>query len=310
MSLALLFPGQGVQHAAMLPWLDDEPAAKPVLAGMAAHIGLDWRSRLHDEHWASSNRVAQPLMTGIALAAWRVLRARLPRPAMVAGYSVGELAAFSVAGLYDTATAMELAHRRAELMDASGSAEPAGLLSVRGVAVGRIDELCARFGVSIAIDLDVERCVLGGTLAALANATLQLQVSGAELMPLRVRVASHTDAMGRAATAFAAMLEPMSLPDGECLVICNLDGVARRDAAWLKAALARQIDHTVQWSKCMTTLAERQPNCVLELGPGTTLSRLLTSSFPAISVRSADEFHSAQAIVDWVRRAVAAEDAI
>ncbi|MEP7102214.1 MAG: acyltransferase domain-containing protein [Burkholderiales bacterium] len=310
MSLALLFPGQGVQHAAMLPWLDDEPDAEPVLARMAAQLGADWRARLHDDNWASRNEVAQPLMTGVALAAWRVLKDRLPRPAMVAGYSVGELAAFSVAGLYDASTAIELARQRAALMDACDSAEPAGLLSVRGASVARVDELCARFGVSIAIDLGVERCVLGGSLAALAAATPQLQASGAELTPLRVRVASHTAAMAAAATAFAAALEPMAWPNAECLVVCDLDGVARRDAASLKHALARQIDHTVQWRRCMTTLAERRPDCVLELGPGTTLGRLLTSSCPDITVRSADEFHSAQAIVDWVRRAVGPDRAL
>ena len=37
MTLALLFPGQGVQHAAMLPWLEAEPLAAAVLAVMATH---------------------------------------------------------------------------------------------------------------------------------------------------------------------------------------------------------------------------------------------------------------------------------
>ena len=83
-------------YAGMLPWLEAEQDAGSVLAGIRSNLGEDWRARSLDEDWSSSNQIAQPLMTGVALAAWQALKNRLPRPAVVAGYSVGELAAFSV----------------------------------------------------------------------------------------------------------------------------------------------------------------------------------------------------------------------
>lgn len=305
MSLALLFPGQGVQYAGMLPWLEAEPEAVSVIAEIRSNLGDDWRARSLDEDWSSSNQIAQPLMTGVALAAWQALKNRLPRPAVVAGYSVGELAAFSMAGLFDAKTALALARRRAELMDASGGAQPGGLLSVRGLGVAKMGALCARSDLAIAISLGDDHCIVGGTLTALAAAMPALQEAGAELTPLRVRVASHTRAMAAAAIEFAATLQPMQWPHSNCVVVCDLDGVGRRDALSLKHALARQIDHTVAWRRCMTTIAERQPRCVLEVGPGTTLSRLWAASFPQIPARSVDEFQGADAIVDWVERALA-----
>jgi len=69
MSLALLFPGQGAQHPAMLSWLDHEPAARDTLALIDAGLGADWRSRLEDQTWSSSNTTAQPLSR-----AWQSLR--------------------------------------------------------------------------------------------------------------------------------------------------------------------------------------------------------------------------------------------
>ena len=73
MSLVLLFPGQGVQHAAMLPWLDAHPRAAAPLAALAQSLGADWRARLADEAWVTSNAIAQCLMTGASLAVWQVL---------------------------------------------------------------------------------------------------------------------------------------------------------------------------------------------------------------------------------------------
>jgi [acyl-carrier-protein] S-malonyltransferase len=306
MTLALLFPGQGVQHAAMLPWLEAEPLAMPLLAAVAAQLGDDWRTRLSDEEWASRNEVAQALLTGVSLAAWAALAPRLPRPSMVAGYSVGELAACSAAGAFDAPTAVRLAAQRAELMDRSaGDDTPGGLLAVSGVHAAQLDELCARFGLAVAIRIGVDRGVIGGPLVALDAIAPALIARGGELTRLRVRVASHTPAMAAAARAFAALIDPMPWQRSTCVVVCDLDGAGRRDAASLKRALAQQIDHPLEWGRCLETLAERQPRCVLEVGPGSSLARMWSAAVPDVPVRSVDEFQSAAAVVDWVQRTLA-----
>jgi len=57
----------------------------------------------------------------------------------------------------------------------------------------------------------------------------------------------------------------------------------------------------VRWDACMDTVAERRPDAVLELGPGTTLARLWRERHPAIPVRSCDEFRNVEEIVAWLR---------
>ena len=91
MSVALLFPGQGTQHPAMLPWLEADDAAAPVLARVAQAIGADWRAHAADTAWSQSNAIAQPLVTGVSIAAWCALAPGLPRVVAIAGYSVGEI---------------------------------------------------------------------------------------------------------------------------------------------------------------------------------------------------------------------------
>jgi [acyl-carrier-protein] S-malonyltransferase len=268
---------------------------------MASQLGADWRAHLVDEAWAERNTVAQPLLTGIALAAWAVLAPQLPQPVAVAGYSVGELAAFSVAGLFDADTALDLAAQRAAWMDACTSDETGGLLAVQGVGAAPVAQACAEHGLAVAIRLAMDRCILGGPVRALNDASPALVAAGGELKSLRVRVASHTPAMHEAARRIEARLESQAWSRSRSVVVCNLDGVGRRDAPSLKQALARQIDHTVQWQECLTTLAERRPRCVLEVGPGQTLARLWAAAHPEVPVRSIDDFQSPQAVVDWVR---------
>ena len=306
MSLVLLFAGQGVQHPDMLGWLDGHPRAAPTLARMAARLGADWRLRLGDADWATGNRVAQCLLTGIAVAAWEALAPRLPAPAAVAGYSVGELAACCVAGVFDAEEALALADERAAAMDACAAAQAAGgLLAVSGLPVARLAALGATLGFDVAIRQAPDRAVIGGALPALAAAAPALAALGANLTELKVRVASHTPAMAPAARRFAVVLAGRPWPTARVPVVTNLDGAAERRPDALRHALAEQIGHPVQWEQAMTTLAERRPRCALEIGPGQSLARLWAAAHPDVPVRSVDEFRSDEAVADWVRRATA-----
>jgi [acyl-carrier-protein] S-malonyltransferase len=45
---------------------------------------------------------------------------------------------------------------------------------------------------------------------------------------------------------------------------------------------------------------------VLEVGPGAALASMWNRRFPDVPARSADEFRSADAVVDWVLRRIEA----
>jgi len=301
MSLALLFPGQGTQHPAMLSWLGTEPAAREALALLAAALGPDWRSRLEDPSWSSSNTVAQSLLTGLCIAAWNCVAPYLPGPAICAGYSVGELPAFCAASVFDSATAIRLAHERAAAMDRSVAGRDTGLMAVQGVGRPGIDAACARHALEVAIDQGADRFVLGGLSTALMQAETDLAARGARCTRLAVRVASHTSWVAAAAHDFAGQLEAMTFQTPRVPLVCNLTGTAVRGAAELKRALAGQIANTVRWNDCMEWIAERRVACVLEIGPGSSLAKLWNDGHPDVPARSIDEFRSAEAVVQWVQ---------
>lgn len=303
MSLGLLFPGQGTQGPEMLPWLSDEPPS-PVLARMAHLLGTDWRSHLVDPAWSRRNDVGQPLLTGVCMAAWERLRPHLPAPTAVAGYSVGELAAFCAAGVFDAEIALRLATQRAAIMDRSVFGLDTGLLSITGGAPGQIEALCERHGLALAIRTGDGRALLGGLRSNLLAASAEADAAGAHGVLLPVSIASHTPWLADAVPAFAAVLEGVAFARPQAALVCNFDGDALRQPAALRQALAGQIAHAVPWDRCMDTLAERRVRCVLEVGPGRTLSALWNDRHPDIPARSIDEFQRPEAVVQWVGRAL------
>ena len=305
--LALLFPGQGSQHPDMLPWLEQEPEAQPVLAQMARILGKDWRSRLGDREWATCNRIAQPLLIGLELAAWSSLVGKLPPPATLAGYSVGELAAFCAAGAFDRSTALDLAERRAAAMDRSAGDQPTGMLAVGDLPLRLIRTWCERHELFIAIRLGAHRAIVGGSAAALRLAARDPSIASGHLSPIGVRVASHTPLMQGAALEFAATLAEVSMAAPRCPIVCNRTGAATRNRVSLADCLATQLDHPVLWDACMEAVSEHNITCVLEVGPGTTLSTLWRASYPGIPVRSIDEFRSADAVCTWANKVLADE---
>ena len=304
MSLALLFAGQGTQHAAMLPWLKTCPEAAPALALIAAQLGADWRARLAVPEWAYGNGVAQPLLTGLGIAAWQGLAPRLPAPAVVAGYSVGELAAFCVAGVFDAPTAMALAADRAVAMDRAAAGIDTGLMSVQGLDKGGQQAACARYGIFVAIRLAADRAVLGGLSEALNAAERKLSADGVRCTRLSVGIASHTPLMSAAAVALDARLSALTLSTPSPVLLCNHTGAPEHEPSRLKQWLACQVATPVLWDSCMDAVAERRVRCILEVGPGNALTKIWRDRYPHVPIRSVDEFRSVDAVVRWAHNAL------
>ncbi len=303
MSLGLLFPGQGAQHAQMLPWLEDTPAAAAALASLSQRIGADWRARAADPHWLHANTIAQPLLTGVSLAAWQAIAAQVPTPVAMAGYSVGEVAAFSAAGVFDLDTALDLATRRAAAMNAAAQGQGGGLMSVQGPAVDAI--AAAEPDLSLAIRISVEHVIVGGPTSALHRAAERWTAAGLRCKPLPIAVASHTPWMAEAAEAFAQHLATLTLKPPRIALISNLTGMPSRQLQTLTSALSGQIAATVRWDECLDSLAERGVRCVLEVGPGAALAAMWRDRHPEVPARSTDEFRSAAGVVDWVMQQLA-----
>jgi [acyl-carrier-protein] S-malonyltransferase len=159
--VAILCSGQGGQHPAMFDLVANCLEAEPIFAAAAGVLGQEPRRFVRQAAPADlfSDLSGQILCCTQALAAWAALGTARPARAVIAGYSVGELAAWGCAGALDGPSTLSLAQRRAALMDAAAPTD-GGLAAVVGLRRPTLEPILARHAVSIAIVDDVDSFVV------------------------------------------------------------------------------------------------------------------------------------------------------
>lgn len=301
--LAILCPGQGAQHAAMFDMARTDPAAARLLDVWFDDPALRsfLRASLGDGRFA--NRVAQPAIVAATLAMWAALRESIPQPALVAGYSIGELSAYGVAGALTPADAIGLAIERARLMDACVADDARqGMVALSGMPSGSIDELLRRHGFHAAIVTGDDALVAGGPAEARVALVAAALAAGGHATVLPVEVASHTPLLRGAVAPFAALLADAGLTAPAFPVLSGISAEPVFDAQKAMAELPRQIAEPIRWRECMDACSEAGVTVALELGPGAALSRMLQSRNPNIACRSVSEFRSLDGIRVWLER--------
>ena len=247
MTLVVLCSGQGPQRSNMFALTGDAPEAANLFAHAATLLGgRDPRemAQTDPDDTLHQNRVGQILCTLQALAATATLRDAWPRRLIIAGYSVGEVAAWSVAGLMDATMTLDLVSRRANAMDAP-SRPGDGLLFVRGLPYCAVEYLCNRHDAAIAIVNPGDAFVLGGPGVALdIIADVAKRMGAARAVRLAVNVASHTPRLAAASSEFRKILDqtPTKLaPDSNVRLFSGIDGSPVVDISADLNKLAKQI---------------------------------------------------------------------
>ena len=295
-----LFSGQGGQRAAHVA---DMSATLPadLRAAWQRALGSAGASIDHlDDATLARNRVAQPTLVAFELAAFARLAASAP-PVLVAGYSVGEVAACAAAGGMAAVDAIDVAATRARLMDEAVSV-PGALAAVLGLGERDVVALCARTGVAVAIRNGPRHFVVGGPSSSLADFIEQAPLCGAtRACALSVHTPAHTPWLASAVPLFAAALRPcvhaLRVP-----ALAGIDASRVRTAEEAVAALSRQLAMTLDWAACMDVVAEAQPDAVVEIGPGNALARMFADAVPDVPVRALADFKDPTAAMAWMQK--------
>lgn len=260
------------------PWLE-LPGAADRLATWSQISGLDL-ARLGTTATAeeiTDTAVTQPLVVAATLLAFEELTKRgVPATAetIVAGHSVGEIAAYAIAGVISADDAVKLAATRGAEMAKACAVEPTGMSAVLG---GDEAEVLARLE---SLDLvPANRNAAGQIVAAGAIAALEKL---AEDPPAKARVrqlatagAFHTHYMASALDGYAAAAASVTTAEPTATLLSNADGQPVASAADAMEKLVSQLTKPVRWDLCTATMRDRFQGAeragIVEFPPAGTL---------------------------------------
>lgn len=296
--LVIVCPGQGSQTPGFFtPWLE-LPAFKESIEIASASSGLDLTTfgTISDADTIRDTAIAQPLIVSASIASFASLRAAgLPDIAGVAGHSVGELAAASIAGIFDTANAMALVAKRGSEMAEAAALSKSSMAAVLG---GDRDEVVAHLtslGLSPANYNGTGQIVAAGSAEAIAKLG-ETPLAGTRVIPLQVAGAFHTDFMEPAVAELANYAAGIETADPKVQIWTNKDGsVVNSGADYLKL-LVNQVSNPVRWDLCMEAMVAAGVTALIELSPAGTLAGLAKRGMPGVetlALKSPDQIDAA-----------------
>jgi len=267
--IVIASPGQGAQTPGFLqPWLD-VPEVADRLAWWSAVTGLDLvrYGTTADAEEIRDTAIAQPLLVSAALAAALTLEVT---PDVVAGHSVGELAAAAIAGVLTPEAALVFVRERGRAMAEAAAVTETGMTAVLGGDPDEVLTAIEKHDLTPANINGAGQVVAAGTVEALA-ALADDPPPGARLRPLSVAGAFHTEHMAPAVGHLAALAPGMPVADPKTRLLSNRDGAVVSSGREYVDRLVSQVSSPVRWDACMATMRELGVTALIELPPAGTL---------------------------------------
>ena len=298
MALALLFAGQGAQKVGMGKSLYEQSAAARALYDQANTV-LGWDltkvSFEGPEAELTQTKVCQPALFvhGMALLAALQEAGKVPagEPKFALGLSLGEVTAYTAAGVFDFATGLRVVAERGRLMQFACETTTGGMAAIVGEDREKVAELCREFDVEAANFNAPGQIVISGEKSKIDAAVAGGKARGMKkVIPLVVAGAYHSRLMEPARAEFAAFLENIPFASPKFTVLTNTTGQVISEPAAIKAALVKQVVSSVLWEDCMRSVAVAGATEFWELGPGGVLAGLARRTEKSWPVKSFSEF--------------------
>lgn len=259
----------------LTPWLE-LPGATDQVEQWSKASGLDL-VRLGTTATAeeiTDTSITQPLVVALTLLAYDELTKRghlNAKTTVVAGHSVGEIAAYAIAGVISADDAVALAATRGAEMAKACALDPTGMSAVLGGDEAEVLERLEALELIPANRNAVGQIVAAGRITALEKLA-EDPPAKARVRQLATAGAFHTHFMAPAQEAYAAAAAAILPSEPVTTLLSNFDGTPVTSGADAMEKLVNQLTSPVRWDLCTEYFKTADVQAVVELPPSGALA--------------------------------------
>lgn len=275
--IAFIFSGQGAQYSGMGKSLYTYSSAARRVFDMADGIRPGTTAQCFDgtpeELTVTEN--TQPCVFCVDLAAAAALREAGIHADMLAGFSLGEIAALAFSGAVSYEDGFKLVCRRAKHMQNASKEAPAAMAAVLKLSNGEVIALTKEFENVYAVNFNSPgQVVVSGEPGALEAFKQRVRDAGGKAMPLKVSGGFHSPFMAPASDAFMNELDAFTITPPSIPLYSNVTAKPYEDD--YRYLLAQQIKSPVRWQRTVENMIAGGAGTFIEVGPGKVLSGLIS----------------------------------
>jgi [acyl-carrier-protein] S-malonyltransferase len=277
-SLGFLYPGQGAQQVGMGANLcETHVAARKRFDQADKFLGFSIKDCCLNgprETLAQDLNAQLGIYTISTIVTDMFMKAKVV-PDICTGYSSGFYAAAYASGCFDFLTGLALVRTAGKILLKTSQIYDGGMAVIFGLPLEQIQLICQKVGnVEVAIHNTPRQIVISGLKPGIDAVMAEAMRSGAlDADWLPVATAYHSRFMADAGKSFMLTIDRNSLqaPKISLYSYTTTDPVVDRDT--LINVLGMQLSHPVLWVDLIRKLRHNQIDTLVEMGPGTMLSR-------------------------------------
>jgi len=283
MATAFVFPGQGSQKVSMGHDLFTSSNVGKKYFDLANEImGTDIQSIIFNgpEEKLKETQYTQPAIYIVSVILGHILLEEGQQPDMVAGHSLGEYSACTIAGSLTFETGLSLVKLRAESMQDAGTTNPGTMAAIIGMADEDVISMCNTISsdesVVVAANFNYPgQVVISGNINAVHETMAKAPDLGAKMAKeLNVSGAFHSPLMEPAKKRLSAALDNIEINTATIPVYANVTAEPMIETDEIRSNLKNQLDCPVKWHETIDNMKTAGATEMMEVGPGRVLQGL------------------------------------
>ena len=306
--IAFVFPGQGAQYHGMGKELYEISNSAKKVFQMAESIrpGTTKQTFEAEKEELSETINTQPCLFCVDLAAAEALKEANIIPSTVAGFSLGEIAALTFAGVFNEGAGFRFVCDRAEAMHKAALNTDGEMYAVLKLDHAVTEEICSHYEDIYPVNYNSPgQLVVAGKKESFPDFSKEVKDHKGKVIKLPVSGGFHSPFMNAAVNELKNKINNYKLHQPTLPVYANYSGLPySKNEAQIKDMLLKQINHPVRWQQLIENMNKDGIDTFIEVGAGKVLSKLIGKIIPDAKIYNVEDHNSLHHTIESIKEEV------